>query len=76
MTFRNLIDPLRVAVGVFIVLGVVLTGVAGYAILTTMGASLQFSNSFAVTAITGVAFVGVFIALSKALSRNRPTHDR
>ncbi|WP_237560579.1 hypothetical protein [Halostella litorea] len=78
MTLRNSIDPLRIALGVFIVLGIVMTGVGGYAVLSTTGsvAGLEFSASAASAAVTGLALVVVAVALSREFSHRRPGQDR
>ncbi|WP_276299870.1 hypothetical protein [Halorussus lipolyticus] len=60
--FTERFDPLRVAIGLFVVLGVVLTAVAGYAVLAPTG--LTISADLAVSVLSGVSLAAFAVVLT------------
>lgn len=66
-------DPLRAAIGLFVVLGVALTGVAGYAMLP---ANVSVSADLAVSLLSGVSLVAFAVLVTRWLhgqtERRRP----
>jgi phosphate/sulfate permease len=64
------IDPLKIAIGVFVVLGVVLTAVAGYALIETLGGGLgAIPPELAMTAV-----FGAFLLVTAAATRRHVPH--
>ncbi|WP_132058108.1 hypothetical protein [Halorussus amylolyticus] len=70
----TVIDPIKTALGVFVVLGVVLTGVAGYALLSTVGSPVALSPGLAVALLSGGSLVAFVLVASKLFQRR--THRR
>lgn len=69
MSLAQRIDPLKIALGVFVVLGLVLTAVAGYAVLVPSGGSLAVPTitvGMAISVLSGVSLVAFVVILSKA----------
>jgi hypothetical protein len=72
MSLTQRIDPIKTAIGVFVVLGLVLTAVAGYAILAPAGASLALptiSVGMAVSVLSSVSLVAFVVVVSKVFER-------
>jgi predicted anti-sigma-YlaC factor YlaD len=67
-------DVLRAAIGLFVVLGVVLTAVAGYALLAP--ASFAISADLAVSLLSGVSLLAFAVVLTmwlhNQMGRRRP----
>ena len=64
-TSRIDIDPLKTALGVFVALGVVLTAVAGYALLSTLGGGLAAVPAELVMTVVFGAFLLVTAAATR-----------
>ncbi|MFC7081587.1 hypothetical protein [Halorussus caseinilyticus] len=60
-------DLIRAAIGLFVVLGVVLTAVAGYALLPSV--SVGISTDLAVSVLSGVSLVAFGVVLTMWLNR-------
>ncbi|ODR80994.1 hypothetical protein BG842_10530 [Haladaptatus sp. W1] len=69
LTLRTRIDPIKIALGVFTVLGLALTGVAGYALLSTGGGSVLISANTAVALLSGTSLVVFVLLASKVFER-------
>jgi uncharacterized membrane protein YdfJ with MMPL/SSD domain len=60
------IDPIKSALGVFVVLGLVLTAVAGYAILQSVGGLATISAELGMTLVFGILLVATAAAVHRA----------
>jgi sterol desaturase/sphingolipid hydroxylase (fatty acid hydroxylase superfamily) len=60
------IDPIKTALGVFVVLGVVLTAVAGYAILQSVSGLATMSAELGMTLVFGILLVVTAAAVHRA----------
>ena len=63
------IDPLKIALGVFVVLGLVLTAVAGYALLDSFGALSALPPELAMTVVFGAALLLTGVAARRAVPK-------
>lgn len=65
-------DPIKTAIGVFVVLGVVLTGVGAYALPRTFGGGLPaLPAELVMTALFGVMLVAVAAATRRVVPKRR-----
>lgn len=67
-------DLLRVAIGLFVVVGIALTAVAGYALLGTLGVTV--TTSLAVAVLSGVSLLAFAVALTVWLNRGTKGRKR
>ncbi|WP_128477195.1 hypothetical protein [Halorussus pelagicus] len=67
-------DVLRAAIGLFVTLGVVLTGVAGYALFAP--SNLSVSADVAVSVLSGVSLVAFAAVLTAWLNRSTGRRKR
>ena len=66
------LDPIKTAIGVFVVLGVLLTGVGAYALLRTFGGGLSvLPAELAMTALFGVVLVAVAAATRRVVPKRK-----
>lgn len=64
-------DPIKTAIGVFVLLGVVLTAVGAYAVLQTFGGGLSVLSA---ELVMPVLFGAVLVAVAAATRRAVPKH--
>ncbi|MGQ4555559.1 hypothetical protein [Halobellus sp. GM3] len=66
------IDPIKIAIGVFVVLGVVLTAVAAYALLESLaGGMAALPPELAMTVVFGAALLATGFAAHRAVPDRR-----
>lgn len=66
------IDPIKTALGVFVVLGLALTGVAGYALVATISTSESLSPGAAVALLSSLSLVAFLLVAPNLLGSRRP----
>ncbi|USZ69425.1 hypothetical protein NGM10_06745 [Halorussus salilacus] len=70
------IDPLKVALGVFVVLGLALTGVAGYAVVASTVGLPSLSLGATVMLLSGSSLVVFVLVASKFFDYRRRAQRR
>ena len=63
------LDPLKIALGVFVLLGIGLTTIGGYAIVLATGGSPSISVNSAVSILSGISLLAFVVVASKAFDR-------
>jgi hypothetical protein len=63
------LDPLKIALGVFVVLGLALTALAGYAVLSTVGNGVVLSAQLVSPLLFGLLLLATAAAVYRASPR-------